>query len=87
MTQKYIIREAIDSDIPAILHIYNIARPLLPQVELENRKQWLQDTREMGYPVIIASTAGATGELVAYASLGPYQPYPEFRSYVPCDQF
>jgi len=71
MTAKYTIREADDSDIPAILHIYN-ARPITPQsqqVSLENRKQWLQNAREMGFPVIVASTV-ATGELVVYASLG-----------------
>jgi len=81
MTPEYTIREAADSDIPAILHIYN-TRPALPQstqVSLESRKQLLQNARKMGLPVLVACTV-ATGEVVAYASLGSYQPYPELRS-------
>ena len=86
MTPEYIIREAADSDIPAILHIHNAGLLESMRVSLENRKQWLQNAREMGYPVIVASTL-ATGELVAYASLGSYQPHPMFRLYVPRHKF
>jgi len=82
MTPKYTIREAADSDISAILHMRNACHPESMQVSLENRKEWLQKAREMGFPVLVASTV-ATGEVVAYASLGLYLPYPEFRLYVP----
>ena len=83
MTPTYIIREAADSDLPAILQIHNASQPESFRVSLESRKQWLQNAREMGYPVIVASTGTpTTGEVVAYASLGFYQSHPVFRLYV-----
>jgi len=83
MTPKFTIREAAESDIPAILRIHNARLPESMQVSLENRKQWLQNARETGFPVIVAFTMG-TGEPAAYASLGSYLPYPPlFRLYVP----
>ena len=86
MTPKYTIREAADSDIPAILHIHNVRMPESMQVSLEDRKEWLENARKMGFPVIVASTL-ATGEVVACASLGPYHPHPVFRLYVPRHKF
>jgi len=86
MTLKYSIREAADSDIPAILHIHNFRTAESFQVSLEDRKEWLQNARKLGFPVIIASTV-ATGELVACADLEPYHPHPFFRLYVPRHKF
>ena len=85
MTPGYTFREAADSDIPAILYIRNVCLPESKQVSLENRKEWLQSAREMGFPVIVASSV-ATGELVAHGSLGFYQPFTALRLYVPCSQ-
>ena len=81
MTSRYAIREAADSDIHAILHIRNACLPESKQVSLENRKEWLRNTREMGFPVIVASTV-VTDELVAHASLGFYQAFTALRLYV-----
>lgn len=76
------IRDAIESDLPAILAIYNDAvlqttaiwndRP----VDLDNRRAWLADRQRAGYPVLVA-TEGET--VLGYASFGDWRAFDGYR--------
>ncbi|WP_421682508.1 N-acetyltransferase [Stutzerimonas urumqiensis] len=77
------IRDAQDADLAGILEIYNDAvlngtaiwndHP----VDLENRRAWLAERREQGYPVLVA--LGDNEHVCGYASFGPWRPHDGFR--------
>jgi phosphinothricin acetyltransferase len=77
-----IVRPARQSDLPAILAIYNDA--VLNEtciwidtpVDLAERRAWWQARVAQGYPVLVAET---TGEVVGYASFGNFRPFEGYR--------
>jgi phosphinothricin acetyltransferase len=77
------IRDAEESDIPAIAAIYNDAVAHTTAiwndvpVDAANRAAWLADRRRAGYPVLVAVD---TGQGVAgYASFGDFRPFDGYR--------
>lgn len=77
-----VIRQAVFSDIPAILSIYNAAvRETTAiwndhEVDLENRAVWYGDRTAAGYPILVA----VVGPLVlGYGAYGPFRPFEGFR--------
>ena len=71
-----IIRDAIDSDLDAILAIHNdailssVAIWTDEPVERSEREEWLAEHRRLGHPVLVAEVQGA---VVGYASYGPWR--------------
>lgn len=78
--ESYIIRAAVEADVPQILEIYNerIANStclfMYETVELENRLTWFKETRAKGYPIIVAAEKD-TNKAVAYANYGGFRPH------------
>jgi len=79
------IRPATDSDLPAILAIYNheIATGTAIYIDepqtLEQRAEWFAAKRAAGLPVlVIEDEEGVAG----FGSYGPFRPQPGFRSCV-----
>lgn len=78
------IRPATDTDLPAILTIYNDAVAGTTAiwndtpVDLANRRQWLADRRARGYPVLVAVDAAAD-DVLGYASFGDFRPFDGYR--------
>ncbi|WP_425073847.1 N-acetyltransferase family protein [Sagittula sp. S175] len=76
------IRDAVESDLPAILTIYNDAVLQTTAiwndtpVDLDNRRAWLADRRRAGYPVLVA-TEGET--VLGYASFGDWRAFDGYR--------
>ncbi|NMZ49273.1 GNAT family N-acetyltransferase [Pseudomonas poae] len=76
------IRDAIESDLPAIRAIYNDAvlnttaiwneQP----VDLANRQAWLQARQAQGYPILVSIE---NDEVTGYASFGDWRPFEGFR--------
>jgi L-amino acid N-acyltransferase len=76
------IDDANDRDIPEIVEIYNhvIAtstavfsdRP----VTVERQREWLDERRADGHPVIVARVEGSVG---GFASYGRFRPWPGYR--------
>jgi len=70
-------RYAIESDLPAIVEIYNQAIDLgsatadITPVTLESRKLWLQEHRADHYPVFVAINIDV---VVGWCSLSAYRP-------------
>ena len=77
------IRDANDADIAGITAIYNDAVVNTAaiwnetQVDIDNRRRWLQDRRKMGYPVLVAIDDHA--EVVGYASFGDWRAFDGYR--------
>lgn len=75
------IRDAVVSDLPAILGIYNQAVLETTSVwsdqpvELQSRERWLEERRVLDYPVLVAE---AQGEVCGYASFGDFRPWPGY---------
>lgn len=77
------IRDALDADLAGILQIYNDA--VLHStaiwndrvVDLDNRRAWLAERHEQGYPVLVA--IDDDGQVAGYASFGPWRPHDGFR--------
>jgi L-amino acid N-acyltransferase YncA len=77
-----IIEDASDSDLPAIVAIYNDAiatstavfsdRP----VTVERQREWMDGRRKAGNPVIVARLDDA---VVGFASYGEFRPWPGYR--------
>lgn len=76
------IRFANEADLPALLVIYNdaVENTLAiwneTLVDLENRRQWLEARNRDGFPVLVAER---DGEVLGYASYGPFRPFEGFR--------
>jgi L-amino acid N-acyltransferase YncA len=77
------IRDARDSDLPAILAIYNdavlntMAIWNETLVDLANRQAWLNERTAAGFPVLVAH--GDAGEVLGYASYGTWRAIEGFR--------
>lgn len=76
------IRPARDTDLEAILAIYNavIASSTAVYTEtpatLADRREWLRARSELGYPVLVAEVGG---EVAGYASFGDFRAWPGYR--------
>ena len=72
------IRPAGEADLPAILDITNDAILNTTAIwshhatDLENRRHWLRDRQDKGYPVLVADLAGT---VVGFASFGDFRPW------------
>ncbi|MDE1172516.1 MAG: GNAT family N-acetyltransferase [Parvibaculaceae bacterium] len=77
------IRDAVESDLPAILDIYNDAALHTTSiwnddaVSLQNRKRWWQDRCDQGLPVLVATGEG--GAVEGYAAFGLFRPHDGYR--------
>ncbi|HCC62657.1 GNAT family N-acetyltransferase [Pseudomonas stutzeri] len=77
------IRDALDTDLAGILEIYNDAVQNSTAiwndkvVDLDNRRAWLAERHEQGYPVLVA--IDDQGQVAGYASFGPWRPHDGFR--------
>lgn len=77
------IRDANDDDVAGITAIYNDAVVNTAaiwnetQVDIDNRKRWLQDRHGLGYPVLVA--IDDRGEVVGYASFGDWRAFDGYR--------
>ena len=77
------IRDALDTDLAGILEIYNDAVQNSTAiwndkvVDLDNRRAWLAERHEQGYPVLVALVDQR--QVAGYASFGPWRPYDGFR--------
>jgi phosphinothricin acetyltransferase len=79
-----LIRAATESDLPAILDIYNdvIATTTAVFAEhpvtLANRQAWWQDRCAAGYPVLVALD-DSSAEVLGFASFGDFRSWPGYR--------
>ncbi|MGE8496514.1 MAG: N-acetyltransferase family protein [Pseudomonas sp.] len=79
----YAISDAISTDLPGILAIYNDAVLNTTaiwnetEVDLANRQGWLNDREAAGFPVLVARTL--EGEVLGYASYGTWRSIEGFR--------
>jgi len=77
------IIDALDTDLAGILRIYNDAVENSTAiwndriVDLDNRRAWLAERHDQGYPVLVAIDEG--GQVAGYASFGPWRPHDGFR--------
>ncbi|KAI9489390.1 acyl-CoA N-acyltransferase [Zychaea mexicana] len=82
--ERYNIRKATEEDLPAITEIYNerIANStglfIYEPVTIEYMKKWLANSRELGYPAIVA-VEKTTGQTIAYAYLGTFRSKPAYN--------
>ncbi|WP_305848990.1 GNAT family N-acetyltransferase [Phyllobacterium sp. 628] len=78
-----IVRAAVEPDLPVILEIYNDAVLNTTaiwnetQVDLDNRKAWLQDRLSKGFPVLIS--VDDAGQITGYASFGDWRAFDGYR--------
>jgi phosphinothricin acetyltransferase len=76
------IREATEADLPGILVIYNHAVLTTTAVwnesvvDLENRRHWLGERKQQGYPVLIAALGS---QVLGYASFGDFRAWHGYR--------
>ena len=76
-----LIRPAAESDLPAILGIYNDAVLNTTAiwnetpVDLENRRAWFAERTGRGFPILVADLGGAIG----YGSFGDFRPFEGYR--------
>ena len=76
------IRSATESDLEAILGIYNDAVVNTTAVytyrphTLEMRRQWFREHREAGFPVFVLEEDGVVAGFAAY---GPFRPWPAYK--------
>ncbi|HEX9904212.1 MAG TPA: GNAT family N-acetyltransferase [Propylenella sp.] len=82
---KATVRVAGEADLPGILAIYNHAVAHTTAiwndaiVDLENRRQWWRGRVEAGLPVLVAVEGG---EVLGYASYGPFRAFDGYRQTV-----
>ncbi|MBK4991620.1 MULTISPECIES: GNAT family N-acetyltransferase [Pseudomonas] len=82
---SYQLRDALLSDVPGILDIYNDAVRNTTAiwnetpVDLVNRQAWFAARAQQGYPILVA--VDETGVL-GYASFGDWRPFEGFRNTV-----
>jgi len=78
------IREARESDLPAILDIYNDAIVHTTAVydevphTLEMRREWYRQRIASGFPVFVFETE-TEGAVAGFASYGPFRPWSAYR--------
>ena len=78
------IREATDADLPSVVEIVNLAIESLPYVWSETpttidvRQQWLDEHREMNYPVLVAVDPHDDG-VIGWSSLSPFRARDGYR--------
>ena len=76
------IRDATEPDLETITAIYNDAVENTTAiwnerlVDVDNRRKWLADRRQAGYPVIVAVDGD---EVLGYATFGDYRPFDGYR--------
>ncbi len=76
------IREATESDLPAILAIYNEVIANTTAVydyephTLEMRRQWFQLKKEQGFPVFVATE---NERIVGLSSIGPFRAWAAYK--------
>lgn len=76
-----IIRDAHDTDLPALRDIFNDAVRnttaiwMDNEVDLANRQAWLAARAQQGYPILVAEDSG---EVLGYASFGDWRPFDGF---------
>jgi len=76
-----IIRDALESDLPALRDIFNDAVRnttaiwMDDEVDLTNRQAWFAARAQQGYPILVAEQAG---EVLGYASFGDWRPFDGF---------
>jgi phosphinothricin acetyltransferase len=79
------VERAGEAHLPGILAIYNHAVVSTTAiwndavVDLENRRQWWRGRTEAGFPILVAVAAG---EVLGYASYGPFRPFDGYRQTV-----
>lgn len=77
------IRDAIETDLPAVCAIYNDAVANTTAiwnetlVDVANRATWLDARNSAGLPVLVALSG--TGEVVGYASFGEWRAFDGYR--------
>jgi len=80
-----LIRPAIEADLPALTAIYNYAvrettaTGHFEPLTLEERRPWWEAHIDPGYPILSVEQAG---EVIGYASLSPWSPYPVYTQTV-----
>ncbi|MBO3276909.1 GNAT family N-acetyltransferase [Pseudomonas schmalbachii] len=80
-----VIRDASEADLPGIRDIYNDAVLNTTaiwneiEVDLANRRDWFAARLQQGFPVLVAEEGG---EVVGYASYGPWRNFDGFRETV-----
>ena len=84
------IREALESDLPQLLQIYNeIIRNTTAvwhnaPFSADRMALWFDDRRQMGYPVFVAVDKGA---VAGYSSFGPFRAWEGYRFTVECSVY
>lgn len=82
MTTGPSLRSATESDLPALLAIYNDAILRTTAVfsyqphTLEMRREWLAGKAAAGHPVIVAESPDG---VLGFAALGPFRAWPAYR--------
>lgn len=77
-----LIRDALETDLPALRDIFNdavlntTAIWMDNVVDLANRQAWFAARAQQGYPILVAENAA--GEVVGYASFGDWRPFDGF---------
>ena len=78
----FILRDAIEADLPAIRDIYNHAVEHTTAIwndvliDLDNRRAWLEFRRAKGFPVLVAEVDGL---IAGYASYGDWRAFDGYR--------
>lgn len=76
------IRDAVETDVPGILRIYNDAVLHTTAIwndqpsSLEMRVAWLKERQQSGCPVIVAADGP---DILGYASFGAFRPWDGYR--------
>jgi L-amino acid N-acyltransferase YncA len=76
------IRDAMETDAPGILRIYNDAVEHTTAIwndqpsSLEARIAWLKERQQSGYPVIVAADGP---DILGYGSFGAFRPWDGYR--------
>lgn len=76
------LRDAIETDLPAILEIYNEAIKYSTAVytyepqTLEDRTKWFEEKSALGYPVVVAEEEQ---RIIGFATFGPFRAWPAFK--------
>ncbi|MDE3737468.1 GNAT family N-acetyltransferase [Pseudomonas resinovorans] len=80
---SYVIRDAVEADLPGILAIYNDAVEHTTAiwnetlVDLANRRAWLAERTAAGFPVLVA--VNQADDVLGYASYGTWRTIEGFR--------